>query len=177
MISILRTFQRYAVPRLLSSVIYFCRYGVKISPSSRVQLSEKVRFGSNSVVKPNSIIQTSGGSITFGHDCAISSFNHIAAGQTGEIRCGNYVRTGPHVTIVATTRNYKDKSRPIIEQGYADKGIVIGNDVLIGAGAVLVDGCSIGDGAVIGVGSVVTGKIAPNAIVFGIPAKVIMWRQ
>lgn len=175
--SFLRTLQRYAMPRFLSSLIYFFRFGVKISPSSRVQQSRRIRFGKNSVVKPNSIIQTSGGSVTFGHDCAISSFNHIAAGRTGNILCGNYVRTGANVNIIATTRNYRDKSKPIIEQGYADRGIVIGNDVLIGSGAVLVDGCEIGDGAVIGVGSVVTGKVAPYAIVFGIPAKVIMWRQ
>lgn len=175
--SLLRTLQRYAMPRFLTSLIYFFRDGVKISPSSRVQMSGKIRFGGNSVVKPNSIVQTSGGSITFGHDCAISSFNHIAAGRGGNIICGNYVRTGPSVTIVATTRNYRDRSRLIIEQGYTDRGITIGDDVLIGAGAVLVDGCEIGDGAVIGVGSVVTGRVAPYAIVFGAPAKVILWRQ
>jgi acetyltransferase-like isoleucine patch superfamily enzyme len=81
------------------------------------------------------------------------------------------------VTIIATTRNYRDKSRPIIEQGYSDKGIVIGNDVLIGAGAILVDGCVIGDGAVIGAGSVVSGNVPAYSVVFGMPAKVIMWRQ
>lgn len=173
----LRTLQRYAMPRILSSLVFFLRDGVKISPSSRVQLSGKIRFGKSSVVKPNSIVQTSGGTITFGHDCAISSFNHVAAGPNGNIQCGNYVRTGPNVSIVATTRNYRDKSKTIISQGYADKGIVVGDDVLIGAGAILVDGCVIGSGAVIGVGSVVSGKIPENAVVFGSPAKVIMWRQ
>jgi acetyltransferase-like isoleucine patch superfamily enzyme len=64
-----------------------------------------------------------------------------------------------------------------VEQGYADRGIKIGNDVFIGAGAILVDGCEIGDGAIIGVGSVVTGRVAAHSVVFGAPAKVIMWRQ
>jgi len=164
------------MPRFLVSLIYFFRDGVKISFSSRVQLTGKIRFGRYSVVKPYAIVQTSGGSISFGHHCAISSFNHISAGQAN-IVAGNYFRTGPNVTIVATTRNYRDKSRPVIEQGYSDRGITIGNDVLIGAGAVLVDGCDIGDGAIIGVGSVVTGRVAPYSIVFGAPAKVIMWRQ
>ena len=172
----IRTLQRYAMPRFLVSLIYFFRDGVKISFSSRVQMSGNIRFGRHSVVKPYAIVQTSGGSISFGQNCAISSFNHISAGQANII-AGNYVRTGPNVTIVATTRNYRDKSRPVIEQGYSDRGITIGNDVLIGAGAVLVDGCDIGDGAIIGVGSVVTGRVAPYSIVFGAPAKVIMWRQ
>ena len=171
-----RTLQRYALPKFLVSIILFFRDRVKISFSSQVQLSPELRFGSGSVVKPYSIVQTSGGSITFGRNCAISSFNHIAAGRA-DIVAGDYVRTGPHVTIIATTRNYRDKSKRIIEQGYADKGITIGNDVLIGAGATLVDGCRIGDGAVIGVGSIVTGKVEPYSVVFGAPAKVIMWRQ
>ena len=165
------------MPRFVSSFVYFLRYGVKISFSSRVQQSSKISFGKNCVVKPSTIIQTSGGSVVFGDDCSISSFNNIAAGQTGSIQCGNSVRTGPNVNIIAATRNYRDKSRPIGEQGCADRGIVIGNDVLIGTGAILVDGCEIGDGAVIGVGSVVTGRVAPYAVVFGAPAKVIMWRQ
>ena len=171
-----RILQRYAVPRFVASLIFYFRDGIKISPSSRVQLSGKIRFGRHSVVKPFSIIQSSGGSVTFGDHCAISSFNHISTGQA-DIVAGNYVRTGPNVTIVATTRNYRDKSRPVIEQGYSDRGISIGNDVLIGAGAVLVDGCDIGDGAIIGVGSVVTGRVDPYSVVFGSPAKVIMWRQ
>lgn len=171
-----RVLQRYALPRFVVSLIYYLRDGVKISASSRVQLSGKIHFGRHCVVKPNSIIQTSGGSITFGRQCAISSFNHISAGQAS-IVAGDYVRIGPNVTIVASTRNYRDKSRLVIEQGYADRGITIGDDVLIGAGAVLVDGCEVGDGAVIGVGSVVVGKVAPYAVVFGAPAKVIMWRQ
>lgn len=171
-----RTLQRYAIPRFLASLIFFLRDGVKVSPASRVQLGGRIRFGRHSVVKPYSIVQTSGGSITFGDHCAISSFNHISAGQK-DIVAGDYVRTGPNVTIVANTRNYRDKSRPVIEQGYTDRGITIGNDVLIGAGAVLVDGCDIGDGAIIGVGSVVTGHVAPYSVVFGSPAKVIMWRQ
>ena len=172
---IIRTLQRYAVPNILASLIFYLRDGVKISSSSRVQLSNKIQFGKNTVVKPLSIIQTSGGTISFGRNCAISSFNHISVGQAN-IEAGDYVRTGPNVTIVATTRNYRDKSKIIIEQGCTDRGIKIGNDVLIGAGAVLVDGCEVGDGAVIGVGSVVVGKVGPYSVVFGSPAKVIMYR-
>jgi len=171
-----RTLQRYAVPRFVASLVFYLRDGVKISLSSRVQLSGNIRFGRHSVVKPYSIVQTSGGCITFGSHCAISSFNHIATGQA-DVVAGDYVRIGPNVTFVATTRNYRDKSRPVIDQGYSDRGITIGNDVLIGAGAVLVDGCEIGDGAIIGVGSVVTGRVAAYSVVFGSPAAVIMWRQ
>lgn len=172
----LRTLQRYLVPKPLATLLIWLRDRAVVSFSARVQFTELVRFGRASVVKPLSIVQTSGGRIRFGSHCAIGSFNHIAAGQA-DIIAGDYVRTGPHVTMVATTREYRRRDQRIVEQGYADKGIRIGNDVLIGAGAVLVDGCEIGDGAVIGVHSVVTGKVPPYAVVFGAPAKVIFWRK
>jgi len=173
---IVRTLQRYAIPRSIASIVFFLRDRVKISFSSKVQLTSRIRFGRQCVVKPYSIIQTSGATIRFGKGCAVSSFNHISA-VSADIEIGDYVRTGSHVTIVATTRKYGEKDRLIIDQGYSDKGITIGNDVLIGAGAVLVDGCEIGDGAVIGTGTIVTGKVAPYSVVFGSPPRVIMWRR
>ena len=48
---------------------------------------------------------------------------------------------------------------------------VIGNDVWIGTGALLVGGITVGDGAVIGAGAVVTKDVAPYAVVAGNPAK------
>lgn len=172
----LRTLQRYLVPKPLASLLIWLRDRAVVSLSARVQFTGLVRFGRGSVVKPLSIVQTSGGHIRFGSHCAIGSFNHIAAGQA-DVVAGDFVRTGPHVTMIATTREYRRRDQLIVEQGYADKGIRIGNDVLIGAGAVLVDGCEIGDGAVVGVHSVVVGKVPPYAVVFGSPAKVIFWRK
>lgn len=171
-----RTAQRYLLPNFAVTLLIYLRDKAIVSMASRIQYSPLVRLGKGSVVKPYSIIQTSGGKVIFGKNCAISSFNHIAAGRA-DLIVGDNVRTGSHVTIVATTREYRRKDKLIIEQGYADKGIRIGNDVLIGTHAVLVDGCEIGDGAVIGMNSVVNGKVPPYSIVFGIPAKVIFWRR
>lgn len=53
---------------------------------------------------------------------------------------------------------------------------VIGNDVWIGAGAIILRGVTIGDGAVVGAGSVVTKDVPPYAIVGGVPAKPIRYR-
>lgn len=171
----LRMLQRYLLPATIVSLVIYLRDRALVSPASRLQLTGRIRFGSATVVKPFTIVQSSGGCIRFGCDCAIGSFNHIAAGQA-DIIAGNHVRLGPHVTIIGTSREYRRRELLIVEQGYLDKGITIGNDVLVGAGAVLVDGCEIGDGAVIGVGSVVVGKVPPYAVVFGSPAKVIFWR-
>ena len=53
---------------------------------------------------------------------------------------------------------------------------LIGNDVWIGANAVILRGCVVGHGAVIAAGSVVTKDVPPYAIVGGVPAKLIKYR-
>jgi acetyltransferase-like isoleucine patch superfamily enzyme len=171
-----RIAQRYLVPSLFSSLIIFWRDGALVSFSSKVQFSSLIRFGKGSVVKSYSVIQTSGGRVRFGRNCAIGSFNLIAAGSA-DVVAGDHVRLGSHVVVMATNRQYRRKDKLIIEQGFSDKGVRIGDDVLIGARAVLLDGCEIGDGAVIGVGSIVSGKVPAYAVVFGAPAKVVYWRR
>lgn len=52
----------------------------------------------------------------------------------------------------------------------------IGNDVWIGARAILLDGVSIGDGAVVGAGSVVTREVGPYSVVGGVPNRLIRRR-
>lgn len=54
--------------------------------------------------------------------------------------------------------------------------VTIGNDVWVGARAVILDGVSVGNGAVIAAGAVVTKDVPPYAIVGGVPAKLIRYR-
>jgi acetyltransferase-like isoleucine patch superfamily enzyme len=54
--------------------------------------------------------------------------------------------------------------------------VKIGNDVWVGARAIILDGIAIGHGAVIAANSVVTKDVPPYAIVGGVPAKVIKYR-
>lgn len=57
------------------------------------------------------------------------------------------------------------------------KPVIIKDDVWIGSNAVIMPGITIGKGAVIGAGAVVTKDVPPNAIVMGIPAKLVKYRE
>ncbi len=113
--------------------------------------------------------------ITIGKNCFIGEFN-VIRGQGG-VRIGDGVYTGPMAQIVAVNHVYSDPNRPIREQGITAQGIVIEDDVWIGAGAAVLDGVTIGRGSVIGAGSIVASDIPPYSIAVGTPAKPIKDRR
>jgi acetyltransferase-like isoleucine patch superfamily enzyme len=57
-----------------------------------------------------------------------------------------------------------------------NNGVRIGNNVWIGAAAVVLPGVYVADGAIIGAGAVVTKDVPANAIVVGNPARVTRYR-
>lgn len=113
--------------------------------------------------------------ITIGTNCFIGEFN-VVRGQGG-VHIGDGVYTGPMVQFVAVNHVYSDFERPIREQGITAKGIVVEDDVWIGANAVVVDGVTIGRGSVIGAGAVVTSDIPPYSIAVGTPARPVRDRR
>ena len=113
--------------------------------------------------------------INIGPNCFIGEFN-VIRGQGG-VTIGNDVYTGPMVKIVAVNHVYDDPHRPIREQGITAQGIVIEDDVWLGAGATVVDGVTIGRGSIIGAGAVVTTDIPPYSIAVGVPAKPVKDRR
>jgi virginiamycin A acetyltransferase len=81
-------------------------------------------------------------------------------------------------TFAPTNHEFSDPDRPIREQGFQPSrgGIVIGDDVWIGANCVLLDGTAIGSGSVIGAASLLRGELPPGCVAFGVPA-VVRGRQ
>lgn len=64
----------------------------------------------------------------------------------------------------------------MIAQGCNEKGIVIENDVWIGANSVITDGVTIKMGSIIAAGAVVTKDTELNSINAGVPSKIIKFR-
>lgn len=173
---IIRTLQRHFVPGFVASLYYFLKYRCLISTRAVVQISDQISLGKGTAVKPFAVIQTQTGRIAIGHHCAVSSFDHLSTG-TEDLVIGDYVRIAPNVTIMGGSRNFMERDVLIMDQGSHNPGTQIGDDVLIGANAVILPGCHIGAGAVIGAGSVVNEEVPPYAIVAGVPARVVGMRE
>jgi acetyltransferase-like isoleucine patch superfamily enzyme len=75
--------------------------------------------------------------------------------------------------MLAVNHVFDDPRRSFVEQGITAQGIVVEDDVWIGAGAILTDGVRIGRGAVVAAGAVVTHDVLPHTVVAGVPARVV----
>jgi len=109
--------------------------------------------------------------IRIGANSLIGEMN-VLRGQGG-ITIGDRVYTAPMVQMLAVNHVFDDPTRPMVEQGITAEGIVIEDDVWIGAGAIITDGVRICKGAVVAAGAVVTQDVSPYTVVGGTPARVL----
>ena len=116
-----------------------------------------------------------GGEVAIGDETHIQPRCQISA-YKGHVRIGMRVEIGPSCAFYPYNHAL-DPGIPIRRQPLQSKGgILVGDDVWLGYGVILLDGAEIGDGAAIGAGSVVTGRIPANAIAAGVPARVLRYR-
>lgn len=116
--------------------------------------------------------------IEIGEHCLINHNNVLQAGKVdGKIKIGNYVHTGANVMIIAFNHAFDTREVPTIYQDYYDGDIIIGDDVWIGGGSIILAGVTIGKGAIIAGGAVVNQDVPEYAVVGGIPAKVLKYRN
>jgi acetyltransferase-like isoleucine patch superfamily enzyme len=109
--------------------------------------------------------------IKIGSDSLIGEYS-VIRGQGG-VQIGDRVYTSPFTQIIAVNHVFDDPNRPFVEQGITAEGIVIEDDVWLGAGAIITDGVRVGKGAVVAAGAVVTKDVPPHTVVGGVPAKPI----
>jgi len=109
--------------------------------------------------------------IEIGCDSLIGEYC-VIRGQGG-VQIGDRVYTSPFTQIIAVNHVFDDPKRPFVEQGITAEGIIIEDDVWLGAGAIVTDGVRIGKGAVVAAGAVVTKEVPPHTVVGGVPAKPI----
>lgn len=109
--------------------------------------------------------------IRIGKDSLIGEYS-VIRGQGG-VTIGDRVYTSPFTQIIAVNHVFSDPDRPFVDQGITAVGIVIEDDVWLGAGAVITDGVRVGRGAVVAAGAVVTKDVPAHTVVGGVPARPI----
>jgi acetyltransferase-like isoleucine patch superfamily enzyme len=157
--------------RLQTDGLCFVGPGVKfeIGRNARVSLGRWCWIGHGCKVRVHEGELIVGAKSVLGQECTISAFQHVSIGRECII--------ADRVMMIDFDHGMVEVERPIREQGIYKRDVRIGHNVWIGYGACVLRGVTVGDNSVIGTSSVVTCDVIANAVVGGIPAKVIRMRD
>lgn len=154
----------------------------RVSPLADIEDSlrgSRIELGAHSVIDSFVKVKPAGGNgdLFIGEHVVINSGCVIYTGQG--ISIGNHVAIAGNCTLAPVNHAYKDKNRLIREQGFSPGkgGIVIEDDVWIGANCVLLDGAILRRGCVLGAGSIVRGELDAYTVYAGQPLCVVGKRR
>ena len=109
-----------------------------------------------------------GAKTVLGQECTISAFQHVSIGRECVI--------ADRVMLIDFDHGVVEVERPIRLQGIYKRDVDVAHNVWIGYGACLLRGVSVGENSVIGTSAVVTANVPANAVVGGVPARIIRMR-
>ena len=110
-----------------------------------------------------------GAKTVMGQECTISAFQHVSIGRECIV--------ADRVMLIDFDHGIVEVERPIRLQGIYKRDVRVGHNVWIGYGACVLRGVTVGDNSVIGTSAVVAKEVPANAIVGGVPARVIRMRE
>jgi acetyltransferase-like isoleucine patch superfamily enzyme len=157
--------------RLRTDGLCFVCPGVKfeIGRDATVTLGRWSWIGHGTKVRAHEGHVSIGAKSVLGQECTISSYQRVEIGRECII--------ADRVMMIDFDHGMVEVERPIREQGIYKRDVRVGHNVWIGYGACLLRGVSVGHNSVIGTSAVVTCDVPPNAVVGGIPAKLIRMRE
>lgn len=140
-----------------------------------VILGNNVTVNANTIIDCTGVINELGEGLNIGDNVGIAQNCFIQV--RGSVVIGSNTIFGPNVSVFSENHNFDNTENLIINQGTKRIGVNIGNNVWVGTRAVILDGVKIGNNAIIAAGSVVNKDVPENAIVGGVPAKIIKYRS
>lgn len=159
-----------------------CSPTARISQFAEIEESRidtEFTLGSGSVIDSFVKVKMAGGTghIRIGENTTINSGCVLYSGNG--IKIGNYVAIAANCTFAPTNHEFGNREMLITQQKFQPSrgGIVVEDDVWIGAGCVLLDGAILRKGCVIGALSLVRGEVPRFSIQCGNPLRLIGWRE
>ncbi len=142
---------------------------LQIGPSGSISFGRWCWIGDGTKIRCHEGTVEIGSKTVMGQECTISAYQHV--------------RIGPECVIADRTmfidfdHGVVDVERAIRHQGIYKEDVIVGANVWIGYGAAILRGVRVGDNSVIGTNSVVTKDVPANAVVGGVPARIIRMRE
>jgi acetyltransferase-like isoleucine patch superfamily enzyme len=145
------------------------RLEIQIARRGRVRFGRFVWIGDGTKIRCHEGEVAIGDKTVVGQECTISAYQHVRIGEQCVI--------ADRAMFIDFDHGMVEVERPIRVQGIYKRDVDVGSNVWIGYGACILRGVKVGDNSVIGTNSVVTSDVPANAVVGGIPARVIRMRE
>ena len=157
--------------RLQTDGLCFVGPGVKfeIGPDAVVRLGRWSWIGHGSKIRAHEGEVSIGAKTVMGQECTISAFQHVSIGRECIV--------ADRVMLIDFDHGVVEQERPIRLQGIYKRDVAVGHNCWIGYGACILRGTTIGDNAIVGTSTVVTKDVPANAVVGGVPARVLRMRD
>lgn len=154
----------------------------RVSPLADIEDStrgSRIEVGAHSVIDSFVKIKPAGGlgHLVMGEHVVVNSGCVFYTGHG--IRIGNSVAVAANCTFAPVNHAFQDRQRLIQAQGFLPSrgGIVVEDDVWIGANCVLLDGALLRQGCVVGAGAIVRGELPAYTVWAGQPLRQIGQRE
>jgi acetyltransferase-like isoleucine patch superfamily enzyme len=174
-----RLLGRYLRRRLLTAagwrwrtngpVFFGRRLELQIARGARLHLGRFVWLGDGTKIRCHEGVVEIGEKTVLGQDCTISAYRRVRIGEQCVI--------ADRAMFIDFDHGVVEVERPIRKQGIYKRDVEVGSNVWIGYGACILRGVRVGDNSIVGTNSVVTRDVPANAVVAGVPARVIRMRE
>lgn len=157
--------------RLVTDGLAFVGPGVsfEIGRGARVVLGRWSWIGHGCKIRAHEGEVRIGAKTVLGQECTVSAFQRVEIGRECIL--------ADRVMLIDFDHGVVDVERPVRLQGIYKRDVRVGHNVWIGYGACVLRGVDVGDNAILGTSAVVTRDVPENAVVAGVPARVIRMRE
>ena len=142
---------------------------IQIGKHARLELGPWVWIGRGTKIRCHEGVVRIGAKTVLGEDCTISAYQHVSIGEQCIV--------ADRVMLIDFDHAVTEVDRPIRVQGIYKRDVRVGNNVWIGYGAQILRGVTVGDNSIIGASAVVSKDVPANAVVAGVPARIIRMRE
>jgi acetyltransferase-like isoleucine patch superfamily enzyme len=142
---------------------------LEVSRRGRVKFGRFVWIGDRTKIRCHEGEVEIGSKTVIGQECTISAYQRVRIGEQCVI--------ADRAMFIDFDHGVVEVERPIRLQGIYKRDVEVGSNVWIGYGACILRGVRVGDNSVVGTNAVVTKDVPANAVVGGVPARVLRMRE
>ena len=145
------------------------RLELEVGRRGEIRFGRFVWIGDGTKIRCHEGLVEIGAKTVMGQECTISAYQHVRIGEQCVI--------ADRAMFIDFDHGVVEVERPIRLQGIYKRDVEVGNNVWIGYNACILRGVRVGDNSVIGTNAVVTKDVPANAVVAGVPARIVRMRE